>query len=320
MPKSAKPLAFKLHSTDFDELREAFIGWDHQWDRMSAGEFDGDLLLGQFGPLQIMRVRWGNSIRFIGVAPPGTYGGALTFRQATPGHYMGRPSGQNDALLDRPDKPTEFLTGPSWEGAVICSPDARFSHLVKALSGGRLTAEGLMTGTSIPIRQEDSAELRTMSQQFFEMLDGYARGQVVEGLTDMALQLERRFALAIVQSDSIDLGPPPNAEHERLVALAEHYVDSFRNRSVGIVELCDVLGISERWLHMAFTASRGVSPAKWLRMLRFNKVYRSLRAADPARDLVRTVVLDNGFHHLGRFSADYRAIFGENPSETLNRV
>jgi AraC-like DNA-binding protein len=37
------------------------------------------------------------------------------------------------------------------------------------------------------------------------------------------------------------------------------------------------------------------------------------------RRLVKSAALDAGLTHLGRFSAEYRELFGESPTMTLNR-
>jgi transcriptional regulator GlxA family with amidase domain len=51
--------------------------------------------------------------------------------------------------------------------------------------------------------------------------------------------------------------------------------------------------------------------------LRLDSARRELAAADHAATSVTTIAMQNGFHHLGRFSVGYREHFGESPRETL---
>jgi AraC-like DNA-binding protein len=55
----------------------------------------------------------------------------------------------------------------------------------------------------------------------------------------------------------------------------------------------------------------------WLR--RMNLVRPALLRADPAVATVTGIATDHGFWELGRFSVEYRALFGESPSATLRR-
>jgi AraC family ethanolamine operon transcriptional activator len=46
-------------------------------------------------------------------------------------------------------------------------------------------------------------------------------------------------------------------------------------------------------------------------------VRRELRAAEPGTARVTDVAMRWGFWQLGRFAVEYRALFGERPSQTL---
>jgi AraC family ethanolamine operon transcriptional activator len=73
------------------------------------------------------------------------------------------------------------------------------------------------------------------------------------------------------------------------------------------------LGVSARTLHEGFRAVFGMSVQRYLRMRRLSLARSALRRGE----LVKRAALANGFWHLGRFAGDYRAVFGELPSETL---
>jgi transcriptional regulator GlxA family with amidase domain len=64
-------------------------------------------------------------------------------------------------------------------------------------------------------------------------------------------------------------------------------------------------------------AVRGTTPVRHLHALALAEARAALQ--DPAARSVKQVALRCGFRELGRFAADYRAAFGENPSETLRR-
>jgi AraC-like DNA-binding protein len=55
----------------------------------------------------------------------------------------------------------------------------------------------------------------------------------------------------------------------------------------------------------------------WLRRMHLARIV--LMRADPATATVTGIATDYGFWELGRFSVDYRTLFGELPSATLRR-
>lgn len=50
-----------------------------------------------------------------------------------------------------------------------------------------------------------------------------------------------------------------------------------------------------------------------------NLAHRKLLRCDATETTVTEVATEHGFWELGRFSCDYRALFGETPSATLHR-
>ncbi len=82
---------------------------------------------------------------------------------------------------------------------------------------------------------------------------------------------------------------------------------------VQVPDLCLALRVSRRELEYAFRNVFDQSPRDYLQMLRLNAVRRALRSSSVP---LAQVALDHGITHFGRFAAQYRALFGERPSET----
>lgn len=84
-----------------------------------------------------------------------------------------------------------------------------------------------------------------------------------------------------------------------------------------IAALCRALDASERTLHEAFREHLGTTPKAYLKTLRLEAARHDLVTGASSR--VTDVALDWGFLHFGWFSQDYRRLFGETPSQTLQR-
>jgi AraC-like DNA-binding protein len=74
---------------------------------------------------------------------------------------------------------------------------------------------------------------------------------------------------------------------------------------------------SGRALQDGFHRSIGVSPMRFLRDIRLERVHQDLLAGDPTATTVTSVAGRWGFGHLGRFAAEYRRRYGCAPIDTL---
>jgi transcriptional regulator GlxA family with amidase domain len=105
-----------------------------------------------------------------------------------------------------------------------------------------------------------------------------------------------------------------------LVEQAENLAFADVDEPLHISALCSALAVSERTLRKAFHKARGLPPCRHLRMLRLSRARRALLSADYKLTTVTEIATCFGFVELGRFSVEYRKVFGESPSQTLCRA
>jgi transcriptional regulator GlxA family with amidase domain len=105
-----------------------------------------------------------------------------------------------------------------------------------------------------------------------------------------------------------------------LVEQAERLALAHIDEPLHVATLCRTLEISERTLRKAFHKIHGLPPCRRLRMLRLSEARRALLSADCKAVTVTEIATGFGFVELGRFSVEYRKLFGESPSETLQHA
>ena len=167
------------------------------------------------------------------------------------------------------------------------------------------------------------------------------RTQLIEQFEQAAVilrtdeEVRRSFAAKVVMQDEllsafleslaggVEPAPMPAiANAAALVSRAEAFAkDSGINPSC-VSDLCLGCGVPRRTLSHAFHQVLGMGPATYLRRLRLNQVRRALREfrASDRRTRVKSVALEHGFWHPGRFSSQYRELFGESPLESTRRT
>lgn len=111
-------------------------------------------------------------------------------------------------------------------------------------------------------------------------------------------------------------GPQRRAE---LVRQAEEYMLAHLDRRLSLLEICEIVGASERTLLYAFRERTGQSPKAYLKALKLNRLREDLKEADPRIDSVHQFAHRWGLGHSGALAADCQRLFGEQPGQTLRR-
>lgn len=105
-------------------------------------------------------------------------------------------------------------------------------------------------------------------------------------------------------------------EHDRLRRALE-YVHAHAREPIGTTEIAEAAGLSPRGLQQSLRRHLDQTPGDLLRSVRLDGARVDLLRADRDATNVAEIARAWGFGHLGRFSATYRARFGELPSESL---
>ena len=163
---------------------------------------------------------------------------------------------------------------------------------------------------------------RPALQPWFRMLDGIVHDSETVALLRrdpaIAAAYERLFIDMLLSGQ----GAPPD-EAARGVApasvrKAEAFIAANADRPLCLEEIARAADVPGRTLLNSFRRFRQTSPMRYLRDLRLERARARLGRAEIGTT-VASIALEMGFAHLGRFSQDYAARFGEKPSQTLER-
>src|SRR5262245_46721478 len=117
-------------------------------------------------------------------------------------------------------------------------------------------------------------------------------------------------------SERLRRGEKPIAPRD--IKRAIDFVQANLDAPITVADIVEVSGVAGRTLFKHFREWRGISPMRYVRNARFDKVRAAL--IDAGLDAsVTEIAIGGGFGHMGRFSVEYRKRFGESPSETLRR-
>ena len=131
-------------------------------------------------------------------------------------------------------------------------------------------------------------------------------------------QLTHAMVMCLAEGTAVEVSAGTR-RHSLIVARLEHLFAANSDRPLYLGERCAATGVSERTLRACCHEHVGMGPVHYLWLRRMHLAHRALVQADPATESVTAIATDHGFWELGRFSVDYRAMFGESPSVSLRR-
>ncbi|NEP34189.1 MULTISPECIES: AraC family transcriptional regulator [unclassified Moorena] len=106
----------------------------------------------------------------------------------------------------------------------------------------------------------------------------------------------------------------------KLIAQAEKKMLAHLEKPLTLKQLAQNLGSSSSALSYGFQDLFGLSPMRYLKVRRLNAVRERLKASEPERCTIAILASEFGFYSPCHFTRDYKAMFGELPSETLRNT
>jgi AraC-like DNA-binding protein len=141
-------------------------------------------------------------------------------------------------------------------------------------------------------------------------------------MPEVSRALEQALILAMIRcltdGTSEEMSVSAGRQSKVIVRL-EEFLAANQDHSVYLAEICAAVGVSERALRRCCEEHLGIGPIKYLWLRRMHLAHRALKRADAIETTVTHIATQFGFYELGRFSVEYRTLFGEPPSITLHR-
>ena len=134
----------------------------------------------------------------------------------------------------------------------------------------------------------------------------------------VGLEAERVLLQLVLRSMRHEVERRPIHERYRIVPAymrrAERFIREHFGETLDMAHIAEGSGVSVRTLQYGFRKYRGASPMAFLRDVRLSSARRAL--IDGRAESIGTVAASVGYPSTSQFARDYRASFGESPSET----
>lgn len=309
-----------LISRDIDEIPATFPAWDVEWQQFSKGLFQGQLKFARFDQIELFCLSWNQAVRIQGTAPPKTVSLGIEIGSQGRSIWQGLEYDSQDILINS-NREIDIKVPAGYEMFVVTvdrdllleHADLQQRHLCQKDLQKNLVRANLAVLNAIKAYFQSSLILLELAshncEQFFP-------ANVTQ---DIVTQDIVSLLITLLLSAEVPAAQPRILQRIRLVKQLEQYMLAHIDQSLTVEQLCKIAGISERSLNNYFHNLFDMSPIAYFKALRLNRVRSALKLANPTIDKVASIAKQVGFQHMGYFSVDYKAMFGESPSETLWR-
>ncbi|WP_323019616.1 AraC family transcriptional regulator [Pararhodobacter sp.] len=224
-------------------------------------------------------------------------------------------SGPLQAVILSPGEDVEVDLDRDWR-SVFVTINKRIMDLALGRLIGAPVTERLVFDVGMPT--SDAA-----ASSWWRTAEHYLRELAVEDSLLCDPSVYRDFELSLVRA--LLIRHPNNYSDEirrkipdmmpgYLRKAVKHIEDSYPEQ-MRLEDLGRIAGVPTDRLTTGFREFLGATPMQYLKNVRLLKA-REMLMTSGARKNVSTIAFDVGFNHLGRFSVDYKAAFGEAPSQT----
>jgi AraC-like DNA-binding protein len=107
---------------------------------------------------------------------------------------------------------------------------------------------------------------------------------------------------------------------EKILARSQAFFDENFSQPLGLSDICREVGVGQRKLQLVFAEGLGLSPMRYLKLRRLGYVREQLLASGGTPPLIKQVARRAGFTHMGKFTQEYKRLFGESATETLQKL
>lgn len=298
---------------DFDAILKLSPSWDHSYEQLGRGTASVRLTFAHTPSMELTVISRSPGVLFQGVPPRGMTVVAANLEGTT--LHLQRSGWGRDLLGVAPDgKEFEIISPTPHTLFGLCVDHRRLDQAAWERWGrpfpARLSGPGL--------RFRDGSSRRRLVATWSRWLHRAHRQPAMLSDPDLVARMEQEVIGAVVCCAEPGLPAPPIRRRREVALRAERFLRRTLEEPVTIEEVCAAACASRPALHASFLSVLGTSPMAYRKALRLSAARRDLTTARQGTT-VATVATRWGFYRLGQFAADYRDMFGEKPSDTLQR-
>lgn len=278
--------------------------------KLKPGKFTVDARVTRGNDIFVLRNRHGTELSAGVNVLEKDYMALVTFLSAENGCRINGTTIQPSAVYAMDEGESVYIRGGSRDTIGIGLRRSTFVEMIAALQG--VDPEDIVVPTNdLGLLPPQRRQLQQRFKQILKQSDTRTPRDIANDT--FAAVVDAYLATPFNLSRQTSRTRPP----EQIVRLAEERFLSSETGVLSLADICLASKVGKSTLYNAFSDICGEPPLRYFRKRRLSRTRSILHDADPLRGTIKRTALSNGFGELGRFSVEYRQLFGESPSATL---
>ena len=295
--------------TDCDEWCEAAAGWNLHFQQLDSGRLDAIMNRALTPELVVQQVSLSRRFHQAGDPPDGL----LTF--GLPGdhrlvRWFDHSRSQTGMMNFNRSSGFDCVSDPGFTALTFSVMSQPYIEDCRALGASDRDMTRLERQGMLAIPHDECRRLARLGSTMMQCAS--TEGAHEAGALELASDIRYVLALALTGADEQG-GLRGRALRQCAVDKAVEAIHA-SDGLMSVPDVCKLAAASGRSLSRGFRERFGLSTKQYMVATRLSAARRELLAGASS---VTEAASHHGFWHLGRFSSDYRTMFGELPSETL---
>jgi AraC-like DNA-binding protein len=284
------------------QLRSCLDVWDVELIQLGPAQLGGDAISVSLPSMGVIRLLAGRSVLVRGTASATRDCLMLTSSRSSPVRLLGQPI----------DAQRFAVTGKGARIDLFLPADATLCIIEAGLIAGAPAKRIQLRST----RADCMEALQTMACSIVDTDNAYGACEDPRLIDDSLAQQIRR---TMQMSEVLACEASVRSLRAWAVDRACRYIDARLAQPLSLAALARHCGVGIRTLEYSFRQFYDTTPISFIKSQRLTQTHLALAQA-PGQAKISKIAKRSGFTHMGQYCQDYRALFGESPSMTLQHA
>jgi AraC family ethanolamine operon transcriptional activator len=312
---SGEPSATLVRTHDAEIINDLYRTARIDWVQLQSGPFEGSLAILDLGALRVLREEFNLGWRRNGELRPGTALISMSTAEQMHALWFGREVAYGD--LGVTSSGVDVSAAGAGSGYSVMFDTAKFRERFPPAGDGSNLVD-LCHVSRLQYTPVYAGRIRSFIRGLFSMIE-VAPQAIMRPSMGRLIERDLMPLLASALDGNPAEGRSYQSRRVEAVRACEAHMAEHIDDIITLQDLSDATGMRPRSVANAFEAVTGLTPMSYLKAKRLSGVRRALQRPERKKLRIIDVAADWGFWHMGHFTAAYRLMYGETPSQTLQR-